>query len=106
METTAFISPRQKTNTRNGKSDGLQPSETVFDFNMTPEEIIEMFGYAMSEAEYKEFLSEDSRYADLYLLFRDRKDTERAQYYKSLIKSKSFRESLDYTDIILPENLS
>jgi hypothetical protein len=99
METLEFISPRKTVQTLNGTNGNGQ--QTVFDFSITEEERVAIFGYDIAEAEYKEFLSHDSRYADLWKLFRRRNDMARADEYKAKITSETRRSRLGYTDLIL-----
>ena len=65
--------------------------ETIFDHNITKEELDELFGPLDWTKEFFEAHSQEDNYIDLYRLFRFRGDLITAQKYLNKIKDKDYK---------------
>ena len=71
--------------------------ETIYDHGVTEQELTVLFGpedERESQEEYFEFLSSDSASADLYLLYKHRRQFSRARYYLNRIVNESYRRTI------------
>jgi hypothetical protein len=110
METITFISPSVQPRTETNGAEPYTPlpdapvrgavRQTVFDFGITPQEQIDVFGYNQTYDEYVMLINDDGRYADLWKLFTLRGDKQRADDYKSRIADESSRFWTGYTDLL------
>lgn len=69
--------------------------ETIFDHNVTPDEVAAVLGTRMSRDEYLNLVTEaDSEYALIYRLFLHRNDKATAEKYFGKIKSPELIASI------------
>lgn len=69
--------------------------ETVFDHNVTDDELKAVTGAEFTKEQYLSVsLSQDSEYCALYRLFSLRNDTEKASIYFNKIKNEELRASI------------
>ncbi len=69
-----------------------QKLETVFDHNITEEELSKLlYGDTESVEEYTQFLNQDGAYSDIAQLLRSRGDNDKALSYISLISNNELR---------------
>ena len=73
--------------------------ETIFDHNVTSEEIGRMFPAPFNKAWYLEYHDQDTAYFDISKLYTLRKDEEKNKKYVAKISPKG-RERLLYRDLI------
>jgi hypothetical protein len=116
METMTFISPSVQPRTETNAAEPYTPlpgapvrgavlmrdavPETVFDANITKDEILELFGFELSREEYMQTMRRDSALGDLWVLFRMRGEVQKAEEYKNLITDKAYKTRLGYTDLV------
>lgn len=75
--------------------------ETIFDYSPSEAELANLLGDADvrdDEAEYKQFLDNDSAMADLYRLFMLRGDNSAAKSFLEKIKDVSYRNTTSLRD--------
>jgi hypothetical protein len=76
--------------------------ETIFDHNVTPDELIFLFGKMIDKNEYLSYpTSEDSENGALFHLYVYRKDNSTAQKFLSKVKDKQYAFDLQLNDVIV-----
>jgi hypothetical protein len=61
--------------------------ETIFDHSITASELEYLFIKYKNREDYETFTQAHSKYADLYLLYNLRGDSEKAEYYLEKVVS-------------------
>ena len=98
METTAFISPSPTKKNTSTKTTTVV--KTVFDVDITSEELLELCGFLMLKEDYLRTTSPDGALGDLWVLFRMRNDFAGAEMFRKRIQDQDFRERITYTDLV------
>ena len=55
--------------------------ETIFDHNVTEDEVINIVGVPTSPKQYKRIISQSKAYEDIYYLYTERGNEQKAQEY-------------------------
>jgi hypothetical protein len=74
--------------------------ETIFDHNITKKEMLDIFGLEITKEEYLRLRDADTMYADLFKLYKLRRDLARAKSFLLKIKDPAYRHHFDAPDVL------
>lgn len=78
----------------------IRSMETIFDHNVTPAELRDIFEEPeLTREEIERLGTQDSALADIYVLYLERGDTAKAETFAARIQNESYRNDVVHYDL-------
>jgi hypothetical protein len=74
--------------------------ETIFDYDVTDDELEELLGGIESVNDYLSVTSQDTAYADLFFLHQIRDNKARAQFFLNQITDDNYRRAISFPSCV------